>query len=178
MDKKIIFMLIVLLLSGLALMPASAEQGKAPMTLKQAMDLDRHDKSHEAIEAIKQIIAQDPSQDKSKAYFNLGLVYFRSGDFENALSGGFLKAVEIKKEIPSAYYFMGMIYEKKALSTPKADMARDMKARALESWKNYLKYAGDKKIIDGDKHHNIGISIQESIKRAKNHVEMLQEGLQ
>ena len=168
----------MLLLSVLFLSPAQAEQGKQLLTLKQAMALDKANKFEEAVEALKQIIARDSSQDKAKAYFNLGLVYFRHGDYENALASGFLKSIELKKDKPSAYYFMGMIYEKKALSTPKVDMAKEMKIKALESWQSYLKYASDEKLMASDKHHNLGISVQESIKRSKNHVDMLKEGLQ
>lgn len=113
MHGKIISVLGVLLMSFLILMPARAEQGKPLLTLKQAMELDKHGKFNEAVEAIKQIIDQNPAQDKSKAYMSLGLVYFRNGDNENALTAGFLKTVEVKKENAMAYYFMGMIYEKK-----------------------------------------------------------------
>lgn len=174
MNKKKISVLIMLLLSCSIVIPAQAGQGKL-LTLKQAMELDKNNKFKESVEAIKQIIDQNSAQDKAKAYFSLGLVYFRNADYENALSGGFLKTVEIKKENPMAYYFMGMIYEKKALSTSKPDLEKDMKSKALEAWQNYLKYAGDNPSYP---HNNIGVSPQESIKRAKNHVDMLQEGLQ
>jgi len=178
MRRRKITVLIMLLMSGFILMPAVAEQSKPSMTLKQAMDLDKHNKFHEAVEAIKQIINQSPAQDNAKAYFSLGIVYFSNGEYENALDGGFLKSIELKKENPAAYYFMGMIYEKKALSTAKPDIAKEMKSKALESWQNYLKYAGNKKYIPSGDHNNIGITVQEGIKRAKNHIEMLQEGLQ
>lgn len=55
-------------------------------------------------------------------------------------------------------------------------MAKDMKNKALEAWQNYLKYAPGSKNNGG--HNYIGVSPQEAIKRARNHVEMLQEGLQ
>ncbi len=177
MNNYLIRVSLMILISCLMSVPVRAEQNKPLLTLRQAMDLDKHDKHDEAVAAIKRIIEQNPKQDMSQAYFCLGLVYFRNEHFSSALDG-FLKSIELNKENPATYYFMGMIYEKKALGTSKPEIGRDMKVKALEAWQNYLKYADSKKTMPSNMHWSLGITVKESIKRAKNHVEMLQEGLQ
>ena len=154
-----------------------AQQSKPLPTLKQAMEMDHKGKHADAVEAIKRIINEGPETKREHAYVDLGFVYFRDGDFDNALKG-FSKAIELKKDNPLSYYFIGLIYEKKALSTSKPELIKEMKIKALEAWQEYLKYVTSPKIIPSEAHKYIGITVKEGIKRAKNHVEMLQEGLQ
>ena len=176
MKIKSISVMIFLLSLG-ALFSAQAAHCKQPLTIKDAMELDKQGRHGDAVEAVKAVIAGSPKGEAlQKAHFMLGLLYFRADSYNDAL-GEFSTSVEAKNSNPMAYYFMGMIYERKALATSKPDVAKDMKTKALLSWQNYLANADTSKGWT-DEHKNIGISIKESIKRAKNHVEILQEGLQ
>jgi len=159
----------------LSLLCAQAEQGKPVISLKAAMELDKNGKHSDAVEAIKRIIERGPAASNMQAYLSLGLVYFRDGDYENALAN-FSRSIEIQKNNPMSYYFMGMIYEKKALGTPKFDVAKEMKTNALHSWQSYLSFVDRKKVMP-DAHRNVGFSIKEGIRRAQKHIEILQEGL-
>jgi len=152
----------------------AAQQGRKLPTIKEAMELDHQGKHGEAVEAINRIIVEGSAAAKLQAYLSLGLVYFRDGDYDNAVDG-FSRALEMSKTNPMANYFLGMIYEKKALGTPSAEVSKDMKMKALKCWQDYMANVGTTKIPDV--HRNIGISVKEGIKRAKKHVEILKKGL-
>ena len=147
---------------------------KQVLSLKDVMQLAKNGKYNEAIEEIKQIIKQKPDKENVEAHLGLGLIYYKIKQYENALDE-FVKTAEIKRNSPMAYYFMGLIYEKKAISEIDKMTAKDMKRKALKAWQNYLGCDHKKEMKEA--HRNIGITVKESIKRAKRHIKMLQEDL-
>jgi tetratricopeptide (TPR) repeat protein len=175
MLKKTRNILIIMFLFCFVPLYAQAQQGKQSLTIRSAMKLDESGKHSEAVEALKNIISQNPEPKNMQAHLSLGLIHFREGEYYDALDN-FSKSVAIKSDNPMAYYFMGMIYEKKALGTSNWAVAKEMKTKALQSWQNYITCVDSKKVTP-DAHRNIGITIKEGIRRAKKHIEILKEGL-
>jgi tetratricopeptide (TPR) repeat protein len=173
--RKIMLIAVALALAG-ALSPLAADGGSAgqPPTLRDAMALDRQGKSAEAIALIREIMARQPDGENFDGHMSLGVVYFRMKKYDDALSE-FDRTIAIRKENPMAYYFEGLIYEKKALGES-AGAARALQEKALVSWKNYLQYAGTARRRP-EVHRHIGRSVEDAIRRAKQHISILKEKL-
>jgi tetratricopeptide (TPR) repeat protein len=174
MRKYVVGLIVLVFLSGALSLYVYANKNDKPVpTLKDAMALARQGKPAEAVEIIKQIINLGP--DNTQNHLSLGLVYFNSSQYDNALTE-FTKTTDMNKNSPMAYYFMGLIFEKKALVETGAANAKDYKKKAIVAWQNYIGCDRSAiKIPEG--HKNIGISLKESIRRAKRHIEVLQEDL-
>ena len=169
-------LLLVALVLGAWIYLGADERKSGGMTLAEAVNLAREGKQNEAVEAIKKIIAGMPEQESLEAHLSLGLVYFKGNQHENALSE-FSKSVEINKDTPMAYYFMGLIYESKALESGlSAGASGDLKRKALAQWESYLE-ASEKSEISRS-HRHLGISREESIQRAQKHIHILKEELE
>ena len=145
------------------------------LTVKDAMQMDKQGNHDEAIELVKQIISKNPETENSQAHMSLGMIYFRDGQYDNAIEE-FGKAIAIKKKSPMAYYFLGLLYEKKALGTPDTAETQLMKRKALVSWQNYT-ICVDSSNIRPDGHENIDVTVSEAIRRAGKHIEILKGGL-
>lgn len=150
-------------------------QDQKALTLKDAMELDKQGRSAEAVEAITRIVSQSPGAGNAQAHLSLGMVYFKGGQYDSAIEE-FNKAVNISKGIARAYYFLGLLYEKKALGTPDADEAQAMKRKALESWQNYTVFV-DAAQIRPEEGKDIEMALSEAIRRAGKHIEILKGGL-
>ena len=162
MIKKSIIMLAVLAtVSGLALYVRATEVKDA---LHDAVEMAEHGKTAEAVNAIQQIITQNPQS--KEAHVSLGLVYFWDKQYGNALAE-FNKTLSIQKDNPMALYFVGMIYE-----------ALGQKQQALAAWQNYLAVSENSTAAMSEAHRHIGISKQESIERAKKHIKVLKGELE
>jgi len=104
-------------------------------------------------------------------------VYFKSKQYDNAFAE-FDKGHEIRKDSPMAYYFKGLICEKKAKAvevTP--TQAKELKKNAITYWQTYLDVSAKTTMQPSESHKHIGITKEESIKRAKKHIQMLKEEL-
>lgn len=145
------------------------------MSVGEAMDLARNGKPDDAIREIRAIIAQNPAADNIEARLSIGLIYFKTGQYDNALAE-FSAVASLRHDNPMAYYFMGMIYEQKALGLPNGD-ARAMKQKALDAWQNYLSTSENTPPNAPERHRHIGVSKADSIKSAKKHIEVLREEL-
>jgi len=64
------------------------------------------DKTEEAIAEIEGMVAETPDKD---LYFNLGALYDRLGDIENA-AANYQKAIDIDPDYYNAYYNLGAVY--------------------------------------------------------------------
>jgi len=174
MKKVSLFLaMAVLLLSGIALYVYSKEVSEQSCPFKEAMQLANDGKCDEAITLIKQTIKEKRDAESKGAHLNLGLVYYKAKQYDNALDE-FVKTVEMNKKSPMAYYFMGLIYEAKAVEENDLKTKKDLQNSALKAWENYLSYSNGKR---PESHRNIGITVEESHKRAKQHIATLKEEL-
>lgn len=153
---------------------AVAVQAQA-MMLGEAMELARGGRPDDAIREIRAMIAQHPETDNIEARLSIGLIYFKTGRYDNALAE-FSSVVGLRQDSPMAYYFMGLIYEQKALGLPNGE-ARDMKRKALDAWNNYLVTSENTPPSAPERHRHIGVSKADSIKSAKKHIDVLREEL-
>ncbi len=151
-------------------------QGRPSPTLKDAVAMARDGRCDEAIELIKKIISQNPPQENKEAYLSMGVVYFKCKKYDNALNA-FESAAGIMKESPMAYYFIGMIYEKKAVGETERDAARLMKQKALDAWQLYLTYSGKTEMKSLGSHRNACVTVENGVATAKKHVKLLTEDL-
>lgn len=174
--KRIYLMIISALLLGAAVyLSGAADPDRPIITLREAVDMARNGKLSEAVTEINRIIASKPESENLQARLTLGMVYFRAKLNDNALAE-FNKAVAIRIDNPMAYYFMGMIYEQKASGLPNGQ-SKEYKKKALEAWLNYLDSTGKTNMSPSEAHKHIGISRDESVTRAKKHVQILQQEL-
>ena len=170
-----LILLTLILFSGFTLYLYAETKGSKVLSFKEAMALAKEGKNDEAIAAVKRIVQENQDSDNGEAHIKLGLIYFKTHQYENALDE-FGKVSALKPNSPMAYNFTGLIYEKIAITKTDKKESTDLKKKALDAWKNYLTYAQtDKK--RPETHKNIGISIEKCIKRAEKHVELLNEEL-
>ncbi len=141
------------------------------LSMKEAMSLAKDGKTDEAIALIRKIIQSDPGTDMKEARIRLGLINFKAGRHESALNE-FEKVIELKSDSSMAYYFTGLIYEKLAIAKTDKNESMGLKRKALNAWTNYLACAKTGKERP-ESHKNICISVEESIKRAQKHVDVL-----
>jgi len=102
-------------------------------------------------------------------------VYYKAKQYDNSFNE-FTKATQLKNDSAMAYYFLGLINEKMALGRSKQNEIT-LKKKALDSWKKYLEISAQPTINPSNPHKHIGISKEESIKRAKKHIMVLEEEL-
>lgn len=152
------------------------EKENALPSLKDAMNLSRHGKTGEAIDIIKKLMAQSTEENNIDAQLALGFVYFKAKQYDAAVDE-FKKSIAVSKDNLMALYFTGLIYEKKAKAGDiSPEISRELKEKALESWKNYLAISETAKIKKLHKH--LHLTKKESIKRAKKHIAVLKGELE
>lgn len=86
------------------------------------------------IEEIKQIVPN--VKNPVKELTQIAHLYIEIEEYDNAI-GYILKAISIEPQNPNLYYTLALIYEKK-----------NDKEKAIESWKNVLKFSKNKKLSD------------------------------
>lgn len=164
--------ILLLLFSGSFAVYAS----KSP-ELKSAVELAKSGKQSEAIAAIKKLIDRDPGPASLEAHLSLGIIYFKSRQYDSSL-GEFDLAVALSKDTPMAYYFRGLIYEKKAKNSGvTARQAAEFKKAALAQWQAFLETAARVPPVSETRSHN-GITRAQSIERARQHIKVLTEELE
>ncbi|MCB4792891.1 MAG: hypothetical protein LHV68_13560 [Elusimicrobia bacterium] len=143
--------------------------------IKDAMVLSNSGKSGQAVEKLKQIIGQRQGQEKSTAQMHLGFVYFKDRQFDNALNE-FTGVLTVDKDRTLAYYYLGLIYEAKALSETDLQSSKEQKLKALQAWQEFLRCAAitEKK---AEAHKNRGMNKENDLKLAERHIQMLKEML-
>jgi tetratricopeptide (TPR) repeat protein len=99
---------------------------------KKAEQAFKEGKLEEAIEAYKNLITFYPKN--YNLHYNLGVVYLKKGDYLNAAKE-FEEVISLNKRDTDAYYNLGIIYE---------NFLNDKK-RAIEFYKQYLKYSTHEK---------------------------------
>ncbi len=158
MFKRSIKKGILLILSVLLLLPVvlPAEDNDA-VSIREAIRLSKNGDYQGAITIFNELLKKDDYIKNPAVHFHLGLTYYSSGKYNEALNE-FTTTVNLDptKEMP--YYFMGMIYEAKALAETDPLKDRELKNKAVIAWDNFLKYAAaDKKdkIKIAEKHLNL-----------------------
>jgi tetratricopeptide (TPR) repeat protein len=155
--------------------PAYSEEYQGPdALLKEAMDLGSQGNYQAAIEKARQAIEVKKVANNKRAHLYLGLMYFKTKQFDSSLSE-FDLVTKMDINSPMAYYFTALIYESKALKEKDLASAQNFKDKALLSWEEYLNYTQEKE--DSPRHENLGISVKKSVEQAKRHMKMLKEGL-
>lgn len=176
MREKMLLWSAVIGLSGLLLsgLPAAADT-ECRSALQNAMAMAKDGRSERAIEEVRYLLRQPGNAENVEAQVTLGLLCYRAKRYDDALAA-FSRTLELRPNHPMALYFLGMIYEKKALTEPDETSVRSLKTRALDAWQNYLACA-DTGHPDPAAHRNIGITVKESVRRAQRHVRVLKEEL-
>jgi tetratricopeptide (TPR) repeat protein len=143
--------------------------------MREAMQLGKEGKYAEAIEAAKKVVMQKASPEKKQPHIFLGLMYFKTRQYDDALNE-FSYTLTLDKNSPMAYYFLGLTYEAKAVESSDRTAVKLLKRKALESWENYTKFSRLKKPVEAH-HRNLGITVQKSRESADKHIMMLKEEL-
>lgn len=176
MRKNVTGFLIMLMLCGaLPQYLLAHNSAEHDLSLKDAMGLARARKYDEAIAEIQQLIQKKQDTGTIVEHQHLGFVYFRARQYNNAIDE-FSKTIAMEKNSPMAYYFMALIYEKKAINSKNRGDEQDLESKALQAWRDFMTYSGPSRIRP-ESHRNIGISVKESIRRAERHIRLLEEGL-
>ncbi|MFH1369440.1 MAG: tetratricopeptide repeat protein [Elusimicrobiota bacterium] len=147
------------------------QAGAQPGTIKDAMDLAGAGKYDEAAEGLNRLISQKPEAENLEARLSLGLVYYKMKRYDNALEE-FGKSISISPDNPMAYYFMGMIYEQKAVGSANGT-TRALKQKALDAWQKYLDSSAKPANSSLSAYKHAGISKKGCVKRAKKHIKVL-----
>lgn len=153
-----------------------AATARQDVSLKDAIQLGKAEKYAEAIEAAKQVIQQQKGAEKKQPHTFLGIMYFKTKQYDNAL-GEFMYTLTLDKNSPMAYYFLGLTYEAKAVECSDRNISRALKTKALDSWQNYLQCSRNSKKPVSSHHRNLGISIEKSRESAEKHIQTLKEEL-
>jgi tetratricopeptide (TPR) repeat protein len=140
--------------------------------LQAAMNLVKEKNYAAAIDMVTQSLAQGKLADTYEAHLFLGAAYYKSKQYDNA-GMEFDKTVAIDKTSRMSYWFLGHIYEAKALKTTVPDEQVALKTKALEAWQNFLQYPRSTDALPLSQKH-IGISVEESTEQAKKHIKMLE----
>ncbi|MGC8867633.1 MAG: tetratricopeptide repeat protein [Elusimicrobiales bacterium] len=117
------------------------------------------EKKEEYIKAVKQKIEQIKStlpsiKNPLKQYIQIAHLYIDIEDYDSA-EEYFKKAIMLDAENPNIYYMLAMLYEKK-----------NDRTKAIESWRNVIRYSKNKKIIEiAEKHIEILLSGLESAQK-------------
>jgi tetratricopeptide (TPR) repeat protein len=148
----------------------AADMNDRTLIVRDAMQLAHQGKHDEAIARLQEFIRQTNDADTASVHLHLGFIYSRLDQYENALRE-FSRTVELDPISPMAYYFMGMIYEAKAIGNNRVTI-REMERKALEAWKKFVSCAD--KVTQS---RTNGMTREESIKRAQRHILMLSEEL-
>ena len=172
--KKIIAWGLAAFLIAVAIPLTLSADDRNPV-MKHAIALAKEGKYDEAIATIKKVMESDPSASTLEAHLSLGLVYYKAKQYDNSFNE-FTKASQLKNDSSMAYYFLGLVNEKMALGRSEQEEIA-FKKKALESWKRYLDISAQPSANPSASHKHIGISKEESIKRANKHIMVLEEEL-
>ena len=107
-----VVLIISLLVGSIPLALFAKEPQITTPSLEHAMQLSRHKKFDDAIKEINEVM-KSTGTDIRQAHSSLGLVYYKSKQYDRSLDE-FSKVIQIKKESQMAYFFTGLLYEKKA----------------------------------------------------------------
>lgn len=162
-----------LVVLGTAVLTVPAQGAdKQPSPVRDAMRLAHEGKNAEAIALLKQIIQQAPETGAKSAHLHLGFMYFKAKQYDDALAE-FNTTIATDRDMPIAYYFMGLIYEAKA----KIDKANEafLESKALDAWKNVID--SSERVKEKPRKSHRGITVKEAVEQAKQHVAKLKEEL-
>lgn len=163
MFKRITKKGILLILSILLLLPVvlPAEDNDSG-SIREAIRLSKNGDYQGAISIFNELLKKDDYMKNPAVHFHLGMAYYSSGKYNEALNEFTTTGnLDPTREMP--YYFIGMIYEAKALAETDPLKAKELKNKAIVAWDNFLKYA------DADK--------KDKIKIAEKHLNLLKEEL-
>ncbi|MGA2090235.1 MAG: hypothetical protein ABSH12_02085 [Endomicrobiales bacterium] len=177
MRKSVLMFFVVALVPAMLSFSAYSEQvnQRDPM-LQQAMNLAKEKKFTAAIDTVTQGISSGQMADTYEAHLFLGAVYYKTKDYDDAIQQ-FTKTTAMQKNSRMSYWFLGHIYEAKALKVRSREEKRGLQENALEAWKNLLLYP---RTINSTptSQKRINVSVEESNEQAKKHIKTLQRELQ
>ena len=93
-----------------------------------------------AINTFNGMLNDEKYQQNPSVHFHLGMAYYNSGRYDQALEQ-FKLTQGYNGGKSMSYYFCGLIYEAKALEPGNRSQSRDLKQKALDSWMSFLRNA-------------------------------------
>ena len=153
----------------------SQDENGSEAALQGAMSLSNEGKFSEAIEKLQLIIKQQQDAQNSVIHEHLGFVYFKAKQYDNALNE-FEQIIKINSDSTISYYYLGMIYEARAIKDTDPASSKEQKKKALRSWEEFLRCSA---LPQGtsETHKNM-MAPADREKFAKRHIHMLEEELE
>lgn len=163
MKKIIMGKLIIIgsLMLFLALANSYAENNDEG-SIKEAIEMCNQGNYKGAIDIFAGLLQKNVNSGNANLHYNLGLAYYSSGIYDLALKE-FAVTQKLDKSNYMTSYFMGLIYESKALKDKDANHAKILKTKALSAWAEFLDSADPVKT--------------EKIAIAQKHIDTLKEEL-
>jgi tetratricopeptide (TPR) repeat protein len=153
---------LVLLALGLLFPARSYAQDNDQGPFRQAIEQMKSGNYDGAINIFNDMLKDEKYQQNPEVHFHLGLAYYNSGRYDQALEQ-FNLTQGYRGGKSMTYYFSGLIYEAKALQPGNQTQSRDLKQKALDSWQAFLRNA------DPDRKERIGV--------ARKHIDTLKGAL-
>ena len=152
------------------------DEANSETAIKDAMNLSNEGKYNEAIEKLQLIISQQSGVQGLSAHEHLGFIYFKTKQYPYAISE-FEQSIAINKDAAMAYYYLGLIYEAKAINEKNLPTGHDLLKKALQDWEEFLRSSDLPGEITGS-HNNMGVTPADKQKFAKRHIRMIKEELE
>jgi tetratricopeptide (TPR) repeat protein len=154
---------IVLIIGLILLSPMiSAGEDNNVGSIREAIRLSKNGDYQGAISIFNELLKKDDYMRNEAVHFHLGMAYYSSGKYNEALNE-FITTANLDKTKYMPYYFTGLIYEAEALAEKDPLKVKELKNKALDSWNKFLTFA------DTDK--------KDKIKIAEKHISLLKEEL-
>ncbi len=126
------YIALFLLILSVSFLNAKDEMFKIALKYASAGKID------EAIQILSEDVAENPTAER---YLALGVVYLQKKDYDAAFEN-LKEAVKLNPYSAPARYSLAMLYEKKKMYT-----------EAINEWKKFLPFAGDKELRHLAKRH-------------------------
>ncbi|MEI8218111.1 MAG: hypothetical protein WCG51_03575 [Elusimicrobiota bacterium] len=173
MQKKTVLFCIAAVLSGIVILSAHAgEPALQNPRMQEAMELVKTKNYAAAIDMVTRSIAAGQVADTAETHVFLGALYFKIKQFDNALPE-FTQAIASDTNNRMAFWFLGHIYESKALAIADPGQKAAIQRQALESWQHFLVCPRTTATLPVSQKH-ISISVEESNENAKKHIKILE----
>lgn len=173
--KSTSFLFVLLLSMSMPLNLYSQDENSSETGLKDAMNLSNVGKFSEAIEKLQLLIKQQPDAQGLLAHEHLGFVYFKAKQYDNALNE-FEQITRTNADSTISYYYLGLIYEARAIKNTDPGSSKEEKRKALRSWEEFLRCSALPQDTT-EAHKNRIMAPADRRKFAQRHIHMLEEEL-